>query len=197
MRVRYWLAAVVIVIAGLLLMLGRSMAAIGKRLGANFNCEPASFTIRRSNTRRSEPPSVLCSAMACHAASDFPDGRLGRGVHVEIAQLSKMAGMAGCYPGSYLDRCDGWRAAAILTPVKLHPLPHPRCWRPPSLSSVLQRGHSLAAHPTNIYIASNHSGSRSRRRSRCRGCFSICRTRGRLSGIAPRGSVVRNTRLSR
>ena len=52
--------------------------------------------------------------MTCHAASDFPDGRLDRGVHVEIAQLTKMAGMAGRYPGSYLDRCNGWRAAAIL-----------------------------------------------------------------------------------
>jgi hypothetical protein len=52
--------------------------------------------------------------MTCHAASDFPDGRLGRGVHVEIAELAKIAGMAGRYPGSYLDRCDGWRAAAIL-----------------------------------------------------------------------------------
>jgi hypothetical protein len=52
--------------------------------------------------------------MTRHAASDFTDGRLGRGVHVEIAQLAKMAGMAGRYPGSYLDRCDGWRAAAIL-----------------------------------------------------------------------------------
>jgi hypothetical protein len=38
--------------------------------------------------------------MTCHAASDFPDGRLGRGVHVEIAQLSKMAGMAGRYPAA-------------------------------------------------------------------------------------------------
>jgi hypothetical protein len=34
------------------------MATIGKRLGENFNCEPASFTIRRSNTGRSEPPSA-------------------------------------------------------------------------------------------------------------------------------------------
>jgi hypothetical protein len=90
------------------------MVTIGKRLGANFSCEPAYFTIRRSNTRRSEPPSVLSSPMKCHAASDFPDGRLGRDVHVETAQLAKMAGMAGRYPGSYLDRCDGWRAAAIL-----------------------------------------------------------------------------------
>jgi hypothetical protein len=34
-----------------------------------------------------------------------------------------------------------------LTPVKLHSLPHPRCWWPPSASSVLQRGHGFAAHP--------------------------------------------------
>jgi hypothetical protein len=95
-------------------MLGRSMATFEKRLGANFNCEPASFTIRRSNTRRSEPPSVLCSAMTCHDASDFPDGRLGRSVHVEIAQLTKVAGIVERYPGSCLYRCDGWRAAAIL-----------------------------------------------------------------------------------
>jgi hypothetical protein len=52
--------------------------------------------------------------MTCHAASDVIDGGLGRGVHVEIAQLTKMAGMAGRYPGSYLDRHDGWRAVAIL-----------------------------------------------------------------------------------
>jgi hypothetical protein len=50
--------------------------------------------------------------MTRHAASDFTDGRLGSGVHVEIAQLAKMAGMAGRYPGSYLDRCSPSRPGA-------------------------------------------------------------------------------------
>jgi hypothetical protein len=28
--------------------------------------------------------------------------------------MRKVAGMAGRYSGSYLERCSGWRAAAIL-----------------------------------------------------------------------------------
>ena len=52
--------------------------------------------------------------MTCHAASDFPDGKLGRGVHVEIAQSVEDGGDGRTLPGSYLDRCDGWIAAAIL-----------------------------------------------------------------------------------